>query len=169
MAFNYTFPEWKNKGTAPSEALRNAGYQKGEQPPADVFNWFWAQTMAAITELQSGPQAASNNYITITFMSYASGQSDAGNVTATLKVNNEIYTEITGESIYKKAQTIVVPAHYMGVTLSLTNVADYGSAAAYVTIDGTQTTYTSNSTINLYTDGGEIPQFVLVRLSAGDK
>ena len=52
MAYDYTLPEWKNAGTAPSETLKTNGFQAGDRPPASVFNYQWHQTNGAITELQ---------------------------------------------------------------------------------------------------------------------
>lgn len=77
MAFNNIFPEWVNKGTEPSEDLKNIGYQKGDLPPASTFNWFWAKTMDAITELQEKVEALENSggtlLVTITKQSASSG------------------------------------------------------------------------------------------------
>lgn len=95
MAFNYTFPEWKNKGTAPSEALRNAGYQKGEQPPADVFNWFWAQTMAAITELQEKVAVLENSSSGGTLTVIINKVSDSNGLAFDLYINGEVVKSIS--------------------------------------------------------------------------
>ena len=53
MEFEHTLPEWKNEGKEPTDALKTSGFQKGDRPAATIFNWFWATTAKAITELQS--------------------------------------------------------------------------------------------------------------------
>lgn len=54
---NKKIPEWKNKGTEPSENLKENGFVGGYHPPANVFNWFWASVIEAITELQNNAEA----------------------------------------------------------------------------------------------------------------
>lgn len=52
MNFTNIFSEWKNKGSEPSDELKNNGFQPGYKPPANIFNWFWSKVIAAVTELQ---------------------------------------------------------------------------------------------------------------------
>ncbi len=51
--FENTIPEWKNKGTEPSENLKSKGFQPGYKPPAAAFNWFWSLVQRCIKELQN--------------------------------------------------------------------------------------------------------------------
>lgn len=53
MNFDNKMPTWGNKGTEPSTDLKTNGFQPLMQPPAGVFNWFWAKASAAVTELQN--------------------------------------------------------------------------------------------------------------------
>jgi hypothetical protein len=53
MNFNNIFSEWKNKGTEPSEDLKESGFKAGYKPPANIFNWFWSKVISAISELQT--------------------------------------------------------------------------------------------------------------------
>ena len=108
-----------------------------------------------------------NSCITVTFSSYSSGTSDGGGNKAELIVNNQIYKEIIGSKIYKDAQTVVVPAN-SEIKLNLSNMHNTEAAQAYLIIDGVQTTYIIDELITLYTSGNKIPQFIEVKLSAGD-
>ena len=52
MNFETQLPEWKNKGTEPSDDLQTNGFKEGYKPPAGVFNWFWSLVSKATKEIQ---------------------------------------------------------------------------------------------------------------------
>lgn len=129
MAFNNTFPEWKNKGVEPSENLQNSGFQGGEKPPATTFNWFWAKTMAAITELQERVEALENasEILTITITK----ESNSVGMSFDLYINDSIVKSISN-TIGTDGGTFA----YKNVTsayLKLTN-----NQSGSVTVNGTQ-------------------------------
>lgn len=53
MSFSNKPMEWNNEGVAPSNSLKQNGFQGGYKPPAPVFNYFFNKTAACIDELQT--------------------------------------------------------------------------------------------------------------------
>lgn len=56
MGFKEKLPEWYAEGIEPPESKKEEGWQIGDKPPADWFNWLLAQTFLALSELQSNSQ-----------------------------------------------------------------------------------------------------------------
>lgn len=52
MEFNYKLPHWENAGVEPSPEWRRKGYEAGESPAANTFNWFLHTFTGAINEIQ---------------------------------------------------------------------------------------------------------------------
>ena len=52
MAFEEQGPGWKAEGTEPPESKKVEGWQPGDKPAADHFNWLLTRSTAAIEELQ---------------------------------------------------------------------------------------------------------------------
>ena len=52
MAFEKELPKWENQGVEPPESKKATGWEAGEKPPADYFNWQWNRTYEALKELQ---------------------------------------------------------------------------------------------------------------------
>ena len=61
LDFNNKIPEWKNKGTEPTDELKEKGFTGGYKPPATVFNWFWSLVQKCISELQTIVKSHANN------------------------------------------------------------------------------------------------------------
>lgn len=53
MEFEKQIPEWVNEGDEPSETLRTSGFEAGNKPPANIFNWLFNLVFSAIKEIQS--------------------------------------------------------------------------------------------------------------------
>lgn len=112
-----------------------------------------------------------NNYLSILFNSYNSHSSDAGDVNIKIMRNNEIYKEIVGNTLNKNPQLVIIPMGMHEITqhisLILTNIT--AEAPVYIRIDNNEIVqYSSDTTINLYSDGEEIPQSITVEMSRGD-
>lgn len=52
MSFEKKVPVWNASGTEPPDSLKNKGFEAGQKPPADYFNWFWHSASEALSELQ---------------------------------------------------------------------------------------------------------------------
>ncbi len=52
MSFNEKLPKWDAAGTEPPEDKKVTGWQPGDHPPADYFNWLQHQTYLVTKELQ---------------------------------------------------------------------------------------------------------------------
>lgn len=61
LDFNNKIPEWKNKGTEPTDELKEKGFTGGYKPPATVFNWFWSLVQKCISELQTVVKSHADN------------------------------------------------------------------------------------------------------------
>ena len=61
LDFNNKIPEWKNKGTEPTDELKENGFTGGYKPPATVFNWFWSLVQKCISELQTVVKSHADN------------------------------------------------------------------------------------------------------------
>lgn len=53
MAFEKTVPEWNAPGAEPPSTLKQSGWEAGQKPPSDYFNWFWHGTSEALKEIQA--------------------------------------------------------------------------------------------------------------------
>lgn len=52
MPFTKPIPEWDATGTEPPASTKQNGWQAGDKPPADWFNWFFHLVYQALQELQ---------------------------------------------------------------------------------------------------------------------
>jgi hypothetical protein len=52
MPFQEKIPEWNAEGVEPPASKKAAGWQAGEKPPADYWNWQMNRTYRALRELQ---------------------------------------------------------------------------------------------------------------------
>jgi hypothetical protein len=52
MPFQEKIPEWNAEGVEPPASKKAAGWQAGEKPPADYWNWQMHRTYRALRELQ---------------------------------------------------------------------------------------------------------------------
>lgn len=52
MPFTHPVPDWNAQGAEPPESLKTNGWQVGQKPPADFFNWFFYNSAKALIELQ---------------------------------------------------------------------------------------------------------------------
>lgn len=52
MAFEKEMPRWEKKGTEPPDSKKITGWDAGDKPPADYFNWQWNGAYEAVKELQ---------------------------------------------------------------------------------------------------------------------
>lgn len=52
MPFEEQLPEWHAEGVEPPTSKKNTGWQAGEKPPADYWNWQMNRTYKALQELQ---------------------------------------------------------------------------------------------------------------------
>jgi hypothetical protein len=53
MSIFSNLPEWNGVGTEPSQTKKDAGWQAGEKPPADWFNWLFNRTYESLIEVDS--------------------------------------------------------------------------------------------------------------------
>ena len=53
MSIFSNLPEWNGIGTEPSQTKKDAGWQAGEKPPADWFNWLFNRTYESLIEVDS--------------------------------------------------------------------------------------------------------------------
>ncbi|OGX78210.1 hypothetical protein A6395_13390 [Exiguobacterium sp. SH31] len=52
MPFTHPVPDWNAQGVEPPESLKTNGWQVGQKPPADFFNWYFYNSAKALIELQ---------------------------------------------------------------------------------------------------------------------
>ncbi|ALS27205.1 hypothetical protein IJ21_18040 [Paenibacillus sp. 32O-W] len=52
MPFNEQLPQWDATGVEPPASKKSTGWQAGEKPPADYWNWQMNRTYKALEELQ---------------------------------------------------------------------------------------------------------------------
>ncbi len=52
MPFQEKLPDWHAEGVEPPESKRNTGWEPGERPPAEYWNWQMHRTFKALEELQ---------------------------------------------------------------------------------------------------------------------
>lgn len=52
MPFNEQLPQWDAPGVEPPASKKSTGWQAGEKPPADYWNWQMHRTYKALEELQ---------------------------------------------------------------------------------------------------------------------
>src|SRR5690554_5347281 len=52
MVFEKLPPEWNNPGIEPPQTKKNSGFEPGEKPPAQWFNWLFNKLYLAVKELQ---------------------------------------------------------------------------------------------------------------------
>ena len=48
------YPRWDNTGSEPPGEKKSEGWQPGEKPPADFFNWFFASVYNSFIEVDGG-------------------------------------------------------------------------------------------------------------------
>lgn len=72
MDFNNNLPDWGNEGAEPSTELKSRGFEAGYKPPAGVFNWFFANIIKTIKEIQSGLSNVNNTSDTDKYVKFAS-------------------------------------------------------------------------------------------------
>lgn len=124
--FSKKIPEWKNKGTKPSDSLLQNGYVGGYHPPANVFNWFWALVGDAITEIQS---KAENNVLGVPIIPITS--TDGVNYTGTLA---EMETLVVGKpfvvipDMTSTSTTAKLNLNNLGAKLIKESLSSYSSA-----------------------------------------
>jgi len=53
MSIFSNLPEWNEIGTEPNQTKKDAGWQAGEKPPADWFNWLFNRTYESLIEVDS--------------------------------------------------------------------------------------------------------------------
>ena len=88
LDFNNKIPEWKNKGTEPTDELKEKGFTGGYKPPATVFNWFWSLVQKCISELQTVVKSHADN--TDNPHGVTKAQLGLGNVDNTADINKEV-------------------------------------------------------------------------------
>lgn len=52
MPFQEKLPDWHAEGVEPPESKRNTGWEPGERPPAEYWNWQMNRTYKVLQELQ---------------------------------------------------------------------------------------------------------------------
>lgn len=52
MSFNEKLPEWNDPGVEPPQSKKDAGFNPGEKPPAQWFNWLLNRIYKSIQELR---------------------------------------------------------------------------------------------------------------------
>lgn len=88
LDFNNKIPEWKNKGTEPTDELKEKGFTGGYKPPATVFNWFWSLVQKCISELQTVVKSHADN--TDNPHGVTKAQVGLGNVDNTADINKKV-------------------------------------------------------------------------------
>ncbi len=53
MSFITQLPEWNAEGSEPGQDKKDEGWEAGEKPPADWFNWLFNRTKESLEELDT--------------------------------------------------------------------------------------------------------------------
>ncbi|RSL32676.1 hypothetical protein D7Z54_14600 [Salibacterium salarium] len=59
MAFEKPLPEWNAAGEKPEQEVIDDGWQPGDKPPAEWWNWWMNATYEAMKEMRAGIESAS--------------------------------------------------------------------------------------------------------------
>lgn len=103
MPFNEQLPEWNAPGIEPPASKKNIGWQAGEKPPADYWNWQMNRTYKALQELQQKALNKDDVKASDIPIVDAAGHFTADNVEGAL---NELFTSVSdGKSLLAGAIT----------------------------------------------------------------
>ncbi|MFX3616212.1 MAG: hypothetical protein ACE3JK_01610 [Sporolactobacillus sp.] len=82
MPFTKPVPEWDAAGTEPPASTKQNGWQAGDKPPADWFNWFFHLVYQALQELQQNGYTQAEITQAITTAVSAAATTAQNNLTA---------------------------------------------------------------------------------------
>lgn len=136
LDFNNKIPEWKNKGTEPTDELKEKGFTGGYKPPATVFNWFWSLVQKCISELQTVVKSHADN--TDNPHGVTKAQLGLGNVDNTADINKE-----------------VLSASKLTNAVKINNTAFDGTKDIDISANPTRTTLTGSPDLNTILQQGE--------------
>jgi hypothetical protein len=111
MAYEKLPPEWNNTGTEPPQTKKDAGFDPGEKPPAQWFNWLFNKIYQAIQELQG--KAVEKNQIPYVF-------------TATSTVENQYAKYISDITGYYNGLQILVTFPSTNTGSASINISNLG-------------------------------------------
>ncbi|UQD52298.1 hypothetical protein C0971_09960 [Bacillus methanolicus] len=83
MPFQSKLPEWNKQGAEPPQTIKDNGWEAGQKPPADYFNWFFNTVYLALKELQE------NGYTKTEVEQVASSLANAVQANLNSHINNQ--------------------------------------------------------------------------------
>ena len=92
MPFQEKLPDWHAEGVEPPESKRNTGWEPGERPPAEYWNWQMNRTYKALEELQKKAIHKDDVKASDIPIEDAAGHFTADNVEGAL---NELFTSVS--------------------------------------------------------------------------